>query len=90
MDEPEYDEKTCITAGELRHIGIDIAKDIPDVAWIPRSSMIITDHEISYDKPDDDPDGTVTGVLHFQITEPFRWYRATMTVTVPPDDTIGE
>lgn len=36
----DYDEVTCITAGELRSMGINIAAEVPDVGWVKRSSVI--------------------------------------------------
>jgi hypothetical protein len=35
----EYDEVTCITAAELRWMGIAVPEDTPDVAWIPRAAQ---------------------------------------------------
>lgn len=29
-----YDPDTCITAGELRGIGLDVPSSIPDCAWV--------------------------------------------------------
>lgn len=37
--EPEYDPKTCITAGELRAMGCSIPSTIPDCGWVHRSAV---------------------------------------------------
>lgn len=73
-DDREYDAEIDITAGELRHLGLPISDNIPDVAWIPRTAFLGT----RCDFEEDDSTGIVRGSLEFMITKPFRWI--TMTV----------
>ncbi len=37
-----YDEAMCITAGQLRAVGITVPEKIPDYAWVPRRSVKLT------------------------------------------------
>lgn len=68
MSEPEYDETTCITAGELRAAGVDVPSNIPDVGWVRRSSMVFGASTAKME-----PDGRVYVGMPFTFTEPFRW-----------------
>ena len=40
--EPEYDERTCITARELRAGGVGLPEEIPSCAWVPRAAVKFT------------------------------------------------
>lgn len=71
MKAPEYDEETCVTAGELRAAGIPVPESVPDCGWIPRGSMVPGPEAptVSHDP--------ATGVFSVQIpfgfSQPFRW-----------------
>jgi len=36
----DYDPKTCVTAEELRAMGVVFDADVPDCAWVPRASLV--------------------------------------------------
>lgn len=70
----EYDEKTCITAGELRGLGIRLPEDIPDVAWVPRIALVF--------KPGK---GRVEGDkllvdVGVEVLAPFRWVSVDLVI----------
>jgi hypothetical protein len=78
---PEYDPATCITAGELRAVGIPVPESVPDCGWIPRGSMAPGPEEptTSYDPAT----GIITAMIPTCFTQPFRWFEldlATNTV----------
>ena len=58
-----------VTVGELRSLGFGIAVDIPDRAWIPKTSFLGTKYEADFDKENK----VVRGYLEFMITEAFTW-----------------
>jgi len=60
-----------ITARELRAVGIEVADDIPDWAWIRREAFRPHDCELHYQEGVDV--GVVKGVVLFDIMEPFQW-----------------
>lgn len=62
-------EGDVITAYELRELGIDIAKDIPDCAIIKKESFVPVGCELEHDEETN----VVYGNLRFEITEPFGW-----------------
>jgi hypothetical protein len=68
----KYDPKTCITAGELREVGIMVPDTIPDQAWIPRHAMM--PHLAGVKSKDDDP-SMVEAKIEIDLTVPFRWVR---------------
>lgn len=76
MSEPEYDEKTCVTAGELRARGVPVPEDIPDVAWVPRASLVVKTGEA---KMGDEP-GKIVLSLAVEFTAPFRWLELSCTI----------
>lgn len=80
MSAPEYDEVTCVTAGELRARGFDVPKDIPDCGWVSRASMRVTPGKATGD--------ATTGRLNVDFTvdftEPFRWVTANVTIGESP------
>ena len=75
----EYDETTCITAKELRTMGVTISDDVPDCAWIPRSSLI-PDPESLILKTDPCDSTRFTGTFLLIPTEPFRWIETSFEV----------
>lgn len=48
MTDNEYDSEKCVTAGELRQLGIPIPEGIPDVAWVPRTALFMCEHAWFY------------------------------------------
>lgn len=70
----EYDEATCVTAGELRARGIDVPETIPDVGWIPRSALLVEPGELRLDG----------NVLHCEMTitfaVPFKWFECNVKI----------
>ena len=71
---PVYDERTCITAAELRTMGLAVPKSIPDEGWVPRASMKFKVGRASIDG------GTLGMSVEFSFTEPFRWLELNVTV----------
>jgi hypothetical protein len=70
--EPEYDADTCVTAEELREIGISVPDSVPDCGWIPR-------HAIKYGDVGVDIGGTaVIANVAVTLSEPFRWINITV------------
>ena len=70
--EPEYDADTCVTAAELREMGITVPDDVPDCGWIPR-------HAIKYGEIGVDIEGTtMVANVGVAISEPFRWINVTV------------
>ena len=69
MSEPEHDEQTCISAGELRGMGVAVPPDIPDCAWVPRSAIRIGPIEKSYVTEA----GESRCTFGVDFVEPFRW-----------------
>lgn len=72
----EYDPKTCVTAGELRSIGLPIPDSIPDVAYIPHYGITAKLIRIS----GDDADGEFDAVVDVTFVEPFRWISLKLVV----------
>lgn len=72
----EYNPTTCITAGELRSMGIPIPESIPDCGWVQRLS-------IEFKPPshvEADDEGKVKFAFNVKIHEPFHWVTTTFTV----------
>jgi len=67
MEDP--DSENQVTALELRQMGIDIPPNIPDHAWVPRSSIFYCVDTASFSE--------LRGVLGCDIlirfSEPFSW-----------------
>jgi len=78
-DEPEYDPKLHVTAAELRAAGISVPENIPDAAWVLRSSIVpaVTVHDPAKGPPD-----VMSATLRLEFTAPFRWVE--LNVTNPP------
>lgn len=66
----EYDQEKHVTAEELRRVGYNIPNDIPDVAWIPRGSLVPYLSTVSADSEDPTKVNFCVDVV---FTEPFRW-----------------
>ena len=67
----EYNEFTCITAGELRKIyNMEIPELIPDCGWIPRDSIARGLNDV---KETDDP-SMVNFEFNMTFTKPFKWF----------------
>lgn len=74
MNTPEYDPRTCITAGELRAGGATIRDEVPDCAWVPRWAIRWEPKASLADAP-----GTIAVDLRAILSEPFRWIEITIT-----------
>jgi hypothetical protein len=70
----EYDPKTCITAAELRGLGVFIPEGIPDCAWAPRAAVHVDQGEVAFDGD----------MLHWtatvRIDAPLRWVEVKLEV----------
>ena len=74
----DYNPKTCICAKELRETGINVPKEIPDCAWVPRTSLSLN---MRGDAKQDPIDPTIISVLmEMNFDEPFRWVEAKIIV----------
>lgn len=71
----EYDPATCVTAGELREIGIPVPVSLPDVAWCPRSAL-----RWACQGAETGPDSSWSLKLAVTFTEPMRWLQVDFTV----------
>ena len=90
----EYDEKTCVTAGELRASSVPVPADIPDCGWIPRGSIRFGSLKTCMEAPDY-VHGIVRMTLPVVFTVPFRWIKIDMVFkdevsdVIRHDDEIG-
>jgi hypothetical protein len=74
MDENGYDEATCVTAGELRAMGVPVPEKIPDCGWVPT-------HAVRWGPPNASMEGdTVFVELGVSFLEDFRWVELTYTI----------
>jgi hypothetical protein len=73
----EYDEVTCITAAELRWMGIAVPEDTPDVAWIPRAALRVESFKLTHAT---DHGATVHGTASVTFLTPFRWVECQVTI----------
>lgn len=72
--EPEFDEATCITAGELRASGITVPADIPDCGWIRRASIRLSCPGIAPPTELERRERRLPEVkIDVTFTEPFQW-----------------
>lgn len=66
----EYNAATCVTAGELRAMGISVDAAVPDVGWVPRTA-------VEYGAPDVavDPNDRRCVITTIPVTfhAPWRW-----------------
>lgn len=73
----EYNELLHITAGELRAMGLAIPENIPDVGWVPRSSITM---EPVFETPRRDVEqGIMRAKIGTEFTRPFQWIEFTFT-----------
>jgi hypothetical protein len=70
------------SAGELRDMGLEIPDDVPDVAIVPRASVVFGEVEATVDGTD------VKYSLPVSFTEPFRWVTAVAHIKGNDNDTI--
>jgi hypothetical protein len=77
MTDEEYDEVTCITAGELRAQGFPILESIPDCGWIHRHSMRF--HPGKCELYADDST-RIHVSISVEYTEAFRWIEFSITI----------
>ncbi len=75
----EYDPATCITAGELRQLGIALPEGIPDCGWVPRAAIRshVTGSQIT-------PAGALEVDMTVRFDEPFRWVTVDVTIQNKP------
>lgn len=83
----DYDEKTCITAGELRAGGLPIADSIPDCGWIPKASIKFLQPEVTIDKL---VEGKVNIAVAAEFTVPFKWVKINLTLDTEEDNSARE
>lgn len=74
----EYDEATCVTAGELRAMGIAIPESTPDVAWVRRCDLRFTPGTSSLDS-----EGIFKMVFNVEIVGPFQWITLNLELKEP-------
>lgn len=72
MSECEYDERTCITAGELRALGLAIPASIPDPGWVRRASIRWLPGKCT-STAQDLREGRFSISMQAEFTEPFEW-----------------
>ena len=72
----KYDAATCITAGELREVGHMIPLTIPDVAWVPRSSLVLESNLSTTSDARQGDSGSITWDMALYIAAPFKWVEA--------------
>lgn len=81
---PDYDPDTCITAAELRAMGIEVHESVPDVGWVPRAAM-----RMSAEPAEHTPEDIAAGLLRMDMaitfTEPFRWIELNVQATKRTD-----
>jgi hypothetical protein len=73
----EYNEQTCVTAAELRSNGIPVPENIPDVAWIRRCDIRITQDK-TQDKSCVKDNDEFSIKLNVIFTAPFNWFKVTV------------
>ncbi len=71
----EYDPQTCVTAEELRAVGLELPESIPDCAWVLRGSI----HFALKDTEQSDLKDLFIGVT-VEFCEPFRWISVNFTI----------
>ena len=81
MKDPEYDEATCVTAGDLRAMGIQLPENIPDCGWVHRDALEISSTSVGPPLPS--PDGKITIDVVMKLTKPFRWIELDLVVEKP-------
>ena len=81
MSEPTYDARTCITAGELREMGVPVSKEVPDCAWVPLRAIRHIPNSV---KVEDKGGGKMACEWKIEVSEPFRWVEASFLVGKGP------
>jgi hypothetical protein len=71
----DYDPRTCVTARELRGIGMTLAETIPDCAWVPRDSILYSDPEVVPGEPK-----AIAIGLKVTFTVPFQFIEVTFSI----------
>lgn len=71
----KYDPATCVTARELREIGLPIPEDIPDVAWCHRSAL-----HVALNNVEDKGNGVVYLKFEMIFDQPLEWIQLDFTV----------
>lgn len=66
----KYDPETCLTAGELREVGVIVEESIPDNAWVPRACIEFEGVKVQKLEGDQN---AMNATINVQLTEPFRW-----------------
>ncbi len=64
-----YDPRTCLTAGEVRAIGVELPESVPDCAWVPRWAMRTELGKVT----DGDTPGSVDMMIGISFSVPFTW-----------------
>lgn len=72
----EYNPNTCITAGELRSMGIPIPESIPDCGWVSRHAIEFKEKSCIETKEY----GKLKFEFDVKVHEPFHWVTATFTI----------
>ncbi len=69
----EYDPSTCVTAKELRANGVQIPLEIPDPAWVPKTSVHydVRAAETTYDEEAK----RITSIIPVHVDAEFQWHR---------------
>jgi hypothetical protein len=80
-----YDQRTCITAAEVRGQGIPLPQSIPDVAWIPRAAL---QHALGEMTAADN--GELRCQLVIAFAQPFRWLEGTIQRTGDGNELAAE
>lgn len=77
-NEPKYDPRLHITAGEIRDLGFVLDDRIPDCAWTERSGL--TNPEVHCVDP---PKGARTlpvATISMEVKKPFNWFEVSGTI----------
>ncbi len=74
----EYDPDRCVTAGELRAIGLAVPDMIPDPAWIPRDSIEISPGSRPY--PHERVGIALQYSMAVRFTKHFKWIKIDVTI----------
>jgi len=67
----KYSKDTCVTAGELRDVGLNIDENIPDDAWVPRDSVELSEPVVSIVGATS-LDGMAYIPVHVSFSKPFK------------------
>ncbi len=75
----KYDAATCVTAGELREVGHMVPLTIPDVAWVPRSSLVLASNLSPIAGVRQSDSGSIAWDMNLYIAAPFKWVELTVS-----------